>query len=90
MSRKLDPAKMLRVRVLSLGSGGMELERVEALQVRLQDGSWLGVRPGHAPIIAATGDGELKFRQDERDQVILVKNGILTLIDDLVSILTTH
>ncbi len=90
MSRKLDPPKLLRVRVLSLGSGGMELERVEALQVRLQDGSWLGVRPGHAPIIAATGDGELKFRQDERDQVILVKNGILTLIDDLVSILTTH
>jgi len=56
----------------------------------LEDGSWLGIRPGHAPMIAATGDGELKVRQDGTDQKVAVKAGILTLSDNLVSILTTH
>ena len=90
MSRQLDPDKLLRVEVLSLGSGGLELDQVERLQVRLEDGSWLGIRPGHAPMIAATGDGELKYRKDDRDGSVPVKAGILTLSDNLVSILTTH
>lgn len=90
MSRHSDPEKLLRVEVLSLGSGGLELEQVERLQVRLEDGSWLGIRPGHAPMIAATGDGELKYRKDDQDRSVSVKAGILTLSDNLVSILTTH
>ncbi len=90
MSPQSDPEKLLKIQVLSLGSGGLELEQVEGLQVRLKDGSWLGIRPGHAAMIAATGDGELKYRKDSQDQVVSVKAGILTLADNLVSILTTH
>ena len=90
MSRQSDSGKLLRVEVLSLGKGGLELELVERLQVRLEDGSWLGIRPGHAAMIAATGDGELKYRKDNQDQIVSVKAGILTLSDNLVSILTTH
>ena len=90
MSRQSDSGKLLRVEVLSLGKGGLELEQVERLQVRLEDGSWLGIRPGHAAMIAATGDGELKYRKDNQDQTVSVKAGILTLSDNLVSILTTH
>ena len=90
MSRHSDPEKLLRVEVLSLGSGGLELEQVERLQVRLEDGSWLGIRPGHAAMIAATGDGELKYRKDDQDRSVPVKAGILTLSGNLVSILTTH
>ena len=90
MSRQLDPDKLLKIQVLSLGSGGLQLERVERLQVRLEDGSWLGIRPGHVAMIAATGDGVLKYRKDDQDQFVSVKAGILTLSDNLVSILTTH
>jgi len=90
MSRRSDPGKLLKVQVLSLGSGGLELEQVERLQVRLEDGSWLGIRPGHAAMIAATCDGELKYSKDNQDQTVTVKAGILTLSDNLVSILTTH
>ena len=90
MSRQSDSGKLLRVEVLSLGKGGLELELVERLQVRLEDGSWLGIRPGHAAMIAATGDGVLKYRKDNQDQTVSVKAGILTLSDNLVSILTTH
>jgi len=90
MSQQHDPDKLLKIQVLSLGKGGLELEQVERLQVWLEDGSWLGIRPGHAPMIAATGDGELKYRKDDQDQTVPVKAGILTLSDNLVSILTTH
>ena len=90
MSPQPDQENLLRVQVLSLGSGGLELDRVEKLQVRLEDGSWLGILPGHAAMIAATGDGELKYKQDDQDQMVAVKAGILTLSGDLVSILTTH
>ena len=90
MSRQSDSDQLLRVEVLSLGKGGLELDQVERLQVRLEDGSWLGILPGHAAMIAATGDGELKYRKDNQDQTVSVKAGILTLSDNLVSILTTH
>ena len=90
MSQQSDSKKLLRVQVLSLGSGGLDLEQVESLQVRLKDGSWLGIHPGHAPMIAATSDGMLKFRKDNQDQTASVKAGILTLSDNLISILTTH
>ena len=90
MSRQSDSDQLLRVEVLSLGSGAMQLEQVERLQIRLEDGSWLGIRPGHVTMIAATSDGELKFHKDNQDQTVQVKAGILTLADNLVSILTTH
>ena len=90
MSPSDDAEKRLKVEVLSLGSGGLILENISALQVLLADGSWLGVHPGHAPLVTATADGELKYRQDGEEITVLVRGGILTLKDDLVSILTTH
>ncbi len=85
-----EDKRKLTVEVLSLGSGGLRLENISALQVLLADGSWLGLRPGHAPLITATADGELKYRQDGYEQIVQVKGGILTISNDLVSILTTH
>lgn len=90
MGRSDEEKKKLKIEVLSLGSGGMTLEDISSLQVLLVDGSWLGIRPGHAPLVTATGDGELKYRQDDDEKKVQVKGGILTLKDDLVSILTTH
>lgn len=80
----------LKLEVLSLGSGGLNVEGISAMQVWLAGGSWLGLHPGHAPLVTATADGELKYRQDGEEIVVQVRGGILTLKDDLVSILTTH
>ena len=50
MSRQSDSDQLLRVEVLSLGKGGLELDQVERLQVRLEDGSWRSrVRPVPSP-----------------------------------------
>jgi F0F1-type ATP synthase epsilon subunit len=75
---------------LSLGSGGLVLEGLNAIQVLLADASWLGIHPGHASLVTATMDGELKYWQNEEEKIVQVKGGILTLKDDLISILTTH
>ncbi len=83
-------AKRLKLEVLSLGSGGLNVEGISAMQVWLADGSWLGLHPGHAPLVTATADGELKYRQDGEEIIVQVRGGILTLKDDTVSILTTH
>ena len=82
--------KRLKLEVLSLGSGGLNVEGISAMQVWLADGSWLGLHPGHAPLVTATADGELKYRLDDEEIIVQVRGGILTLKDDLVSILTTH
>jgi F0F1-type ATP synthase epsilon subunit len=83
-------AKRLKLEVLSLGSGGLNVEGISAMLVWLADGSWLGLHPGHAPLVTATADGELKYRQDGEEIIVQVRGGILTLKDDTVSILTTH
>ena len=85
-----DDDKRLKLEVLSLGSGGLNVEGISAMQVWLADGSWLGLHPGHAPLVTATADGELKYRQVGDEIIVQVRGGILTLKDDLVSILTTH
>lgn len=85
-----DDSKRLKLEVLSLGSGGLNVEGISAMQVWLADGSWLGIHPGHAPLVTATADGELKYRQDGEEIIVQVRGGILTLKDDAVSILTTH
>ena len=90
MSPSDEDKKILTVEVLSLGSGGLLLDNISSLQVWLADGTWLGIRPGHAPLITATGDGALKYRQDDEEKTVQINGGILTLRDDLVSILTTH
>ena len=82
--------KRLKLEVLSLGSGGLNVEGISAMQVWLADGSWLGLHPGHAPLVTATADGELRYRQDGEEIIVQVRGGILTLKDDAVSILTTH
>ncbi|MEL7645317.1 MAG: hypothetical protein AAGU04_03485 [Anaerolineaceae bacterium] len=90
MSQQANPEKLLKVQVLSPGSDDLELEQVERLQIRLEDGSWLGIHPGHAAMIAATGDGELRYTKDNQDQTVFVKSGILSLEENQVRIFTTR
>ncbi len=80
----------LRVEVLSLGTTAFLLENVSSLTIKLEDGSFLGILPKHAPLIAATGEGVLRYADHEGNHELNVKAGILTVKNNLVSILTTQ
>lgn len=90
MSRWEETPKTMRLEVLSLGSGGLVLDGITELKLMLADGSWLGILPGHAALISAVADGEIKYKQGGDEQRAAVKAGIMTLSHDLVSILITH
>jgi len=76
--------------VLRLGAGAVILEDIKSLRVKLEDGSELGIMPGHTPLIAATGDGLLRYTTSDGKQELNVKGGIMTIKKNVVSILTTH
>ena len=90
MSKYSDYPKRLRVEVLSLGTDSYIREDIKALTVTLEDGSLLGILPGHAPLIAATSDSLLRFTDQEGKQELSVKAGIMSIKNNVVSILTTY
>ncbi len=90
MSRFKDYPERLRLEVLSLGTDSFICDDIKALTVRLEDGSLLGILPKHAPLIAATSDGVLRFTDEDGDQELQVKAGIMTIKNNIVSILTTY
>lgn len=81
---------LLRIEVLSVSGTTLELENVHSLQVLLEDGSSIGILPGHAPLIGATADGLLFYNDGHGKKSVYINEGVLTVRDNLVSILTTH
>ena len=81
---------LLRIEVLSVSGTTLELENVHSLQVLLEDGSSIGILPDHAPLIGATADGLLFYNDGDGKKSVYINEGVLTVRDNLVSILTTH
>lgn len=85
------PARpLLRLELLSPASSERILEDISAVQLQLLDGSWLGIHPGHAPLLAATCEGLLKYRQHGKELSLPIREGLLSVADNTVSILTTR
>jgi F0F1-type ATP synthase epsilon subunit len=81
---------LLRVEVLSVAGTVLELENIHSIKVLLEDGSSIGILPGHAPLIGATADGLLFYNDEDGKKSVYINEGVLTVRDNLVSILTTH
>lgn len=90
MSRFNDYPERLRIEVVGLSDAGYVLEGVKSLTVKLDDGSSMGILPGHIPLIAATADGLLRFTDQQGQHELLLKAGILTVRNNTVSILTAY
>lgn len=89
MSPKLTE-KGFRVEIHSMARGPVVLENVSSLSVLLADGGWLGILPGHAPLVAATEDGILSYTSGTEQKTLEISGGILSIADNVVSILTTR
>lgn len=62
-------------------------EEVSAVRLPGADG-YLGVFPGHAPLIAALKIGEIKIEQNGQTQYFTTTGGIAEILPDSVSILS--
>jgi len=64
-------------------------EQVSEAQVPAANG-YLGVLPGHSPLLAALGTGELTYAADGRRSSLSVDGGWVEVLPDRVRVLATH
>jgi F0F1-type ATP synthase epsilon subunit len=82
-----SPATMT-LRILTPEGVIFEVDALEAIRVPIAVGGTIGLRPGHAPLIAETSTGAVKYRSDPEAGEISLHPGILDIRDNQVTILT--
>ncbi len=78
----------LTLKVLSPEGIIFEEKDLHAVNVPLADGCPIGIRPGHAPLIAETEQGTIRYRSADSKEEILLHAGILDIRDNIVTLLT--
>lgn len=61
-------------------------EDVDELQVPAADG-YMGVLPGHAPLLTALGSGALTFLKGSNAQYLAIEDGVMEVLPDRVRVL---
>ncbi|MBI1357037.1 MAG: ATP synthase F1 subunit epsilon [Acidobacteria bacterium] len=62
---------------------------VDEVQVPAADG-YMGVLPGHAPLLTALGSGVLSFRNERGYHYIAMEDGVMEVLPDRVRVLVGH
>ena len=80
--------KLLTFNVLTPEGIILEKANLLSMNVILADGRPIGIRPGHAPLIAATINGAVSLRDFNDENEIQLHAGILEIRDNSVTIVT--
>jgi F0F1-type ATP synthase epsilon subunit len=81
---------LLRLAVLTPDKSLLDVAGVAWVQVPLADGGGIGIKPRHAPLLAATVTGPVRYADAEGSQHTLdVEAGILQVTTGLVTIFTS-
>jgi F-type H+-transporting ATPase subunit epsilon len=59
---------------------------VDEVQAPAADG-YMGVLPGHAPLLTQLGSGVLTFRQEGRERYVAIHSGIMEVLPERVRVL---
>ena len=79
---------LLSLQIFSPDGVGIEVTDLTAVSVPLADGGWIGIKPGHTPLIAETVRGAIRFQTGEEEYSIEVHPGVLEIRGNTVIILT--
>jgi F0F1-type ATP synthase epsilon subunit len=79
---------LLSLRILSPDGLSIEKEDLTAVLVPLADGGWIGIKPGHTPLVAETVRGAIRFRTETDENQIEVHPGVLEIRENSVVVLT--
>ncbi len=63
-------------------------EDVDQVQAPAADG-YMGVLPGHAPLLTQLGSGVLAFSQDGQERYVAIHDGVMEVLPDRVRVLAS-
>lgn len=63
-------------------------EGLDSVNIPLADGCPIGIRPGHAPLIAETVKGAIRYRSINQEDQIHLHAGVLEIREDVIMLLT--
>lgn len=89
MRRLRLSSDLLTLQVIDVNGPVTNIDAITSIVLKLADGSMIGLRPGHAPLIGALDDGQLRYVRQGTPAHLPVKAGILTVYQNKVKILTT-
>lgn len=82
-------AELLCLRVWTPGETILETEDVRWVQAQLADGGGIGIRPGHAPLLAETVTAPLRYADGEGEHILDLEAGILQIELGSVTVYTS-
>ena len=80
--------QLLTLRVQTPEGVIVEKTDVESIIIPLANACPIGIRPGHAPLIAETDLGMIKYRQNEKFEKINLHSGVMEIRNNVITILT--
>jgi F0F1-type ATP synthase epsilon subunit len=86
---ELPVADLLRLRVMTPTEILLDVRDVVHVSIQLADGGSIGLKPGHAPLLAETVAAQLTYRIGETEQRFEAQAGILFVEGGVVTIFTS-
>ena len=81
-------ASPLVLKVLSPEGIILEENNLKAVNIPLVDSTRIGIHPGHAPLIAETDAGPIKYRFESFEKQISLHAGVLDVRNNIIIVLT--
>ena len=81
-------AKSLHLRVWTPDEVILDIEQVDWVNLELADGGSIGIRPGHAPLMAETLTAPVYFEDESGEHLLFLEAGILQIERTRVTVLT--
>lgn len=80
--------EFLKLKILTPEGAVLETDSLTSVNVPLADGCPIGIRPGHAALIAETEQGTVHYRGPNQEDKIKLHAGVLDIRDNGIIILT--
>jgi len=84
----MSPRDRLHLKILTPEGIILETDALTGVNVPLADGLPIGIRPGHAPLIAETVEGSVRYRTPNSEAAIELHAGVLEIRENDIIILT--
>lgn len=84
----MKPDPLLSLRILTPEGAIFEKKDLTSVTVPLVDGGPIGIRPGHAPLIGETAQGNIRYQTKSEYESIELHPGVLEINDNVIIIMT--